>query len=750
MKGSKWKLKPVVALIASLFFSAAYAQDDGAVQTGDVSIFGQGQSRSVESITSEDMKKSVAGTSPLKVLEKLPGVNFESADPFGTYEWSTRFGVRGFGQSYMGFTLDGIPLGDMSYGNNNGLHISRAISSENIGRANLSQGAGALGTASTSNLGGAVEFVSSDPENQAGVRIDQTIGSSNTARTFARADTGTFGSGNKAYVSVTDQSADKWKGSGEQKQLQFNSKLVHLFGENRISAFYNMSDRSEIDYQDMSLDMQAKLGWGWDNYAPDFQRAINAAKGIYTGGVQNLIAGTQMDAAYYQGSGLRKDNLMGTTLDVALSDAARLKTTYYKHDDIGQGHWYTPYQASPTINGVVGLPISIRTTEYSIDRKGIVSDLTWGGEKNTVNAGLWYEKSFHTLTRNFYAVTGPADTNYFLTNPFMTGFMQDFTTTTSQFYVQDNTTMLDGRMKANIGFKSPNVKIDAVSLVGSRAAGTITAKKSFLPQAGLNYKLDDNGEVFASAAENMRAFQPGVSGPFSQTQAVFDANTANLKPETSVSLEAGYRFKGDAIQASVTAYSTDFKDRLLSVATCQGIVGCPSTFVNVGKVQSKGAEAALAWNVVQNWTWFNALTLNDSKYKSDYMNGTTQVNTTGKQVVDAPKVMFNTSLGYEENGWFGNVGGKYTSERYYTYLNDASVPSTWVMNASAGYKKKKLENLAGLNDYSVQLSVTNLLNKKYFSTIGSNGFTQSDPQGAFATMLEAAPRQMFVTASAKF
>ncbi|MBI3479663.1 MAG: TonB-dependent receptor [Nitrosomonadales bacterium] len=754
MKHSKWKLKPGVMLLATLFAGGAYAQDDGAVKTEDISVFGKGQSRQVQTITSEDMKKAVAGTSPLKVLEKLPGVNFQSADPFGAYEWSTRLVVRGFGQSYMGFTLDGVPLGDMSYGNNNGLHISRAISSENVGRATLSQGAGAMGTASTSNLGGTVAFVSADPDNKSGVRLDQTMGSANMSRTFARFDTGTLESGTKAFVSVTSQRAEKWKGEGRQNQDQFNSKLVHIFGESRVSAFLNTSDRTEIDYQDMSLDMQQKLGWGWDNYAPNWTSAINAANGVFSPAVASINANTgPLDAAYYQGSGLRKDKLMGFAADIALNDATRLKATYYSHNDIGQGHWYTPYTASPgTAAGAgvytgPGLPISIRTTEYGIDRKGIVSSLTWNLDKHTVEAGIWYEKSLSTLTRNFYAATGPADTNYFLTNPFQTGFMQEFTATTTQFHVQDSVALLDGKMKANFGFKSPSVKIDAVSLVGSRAAGTLTASKTLLPQAGFNYNLSEKDEVFASVAQNMRAFQPGVSGPFSQTQAVFDANTANLNPETSTSYEAGYRFRNDALQGSVAAYLTDFKDRLLSVATCQGIVGCPSTFVNVGQVRSQGVEAALAWNMVQNWNWFNSLTLNDSKYKTDYMNGNTLVNVTGMQVVDAPRLMFNTDIAYDDGHWFGSLGGKYTDKRYYTYLNDGVVPAFWVMNAAAGYKQK---NLAGMKDFSVQLSMTNVLDKKYFGTIGSNGFVQSDAQGAFATMLEGAPRQMFLTASTKF
>lgn len=730
----QFKIKPLHALVLGALAQQAFAQS--AVQTEDISVFGQGETRQVQNITRDDLSKALPGTSPLKVLEKLPGVHFESADPFGAYEWSTRFSVRGFNQNYMGFTLDDVPLGDMSYGNNNGLHISRAIPSENIGRVSISQGAGAVGTASTSNLGGTVQFYSSDPEEKFGLQAAETLGSDSTYRTFARVDTGRLESGTKAYFSFASQRADKWKGWGPQDQDLFNAKLVHIFGENRLSVFYDYSDRKEIDYQDLSLDMQKRLGWGWDNYAPDWNRAVASAKGIYTGGVNN------MDDGYYLGSGLRRDHLLGATLDLKLTDSTRLKTTYYYHHDDGQGHWYTPYTPSSAT-----VPISVRTTEYQVGRNGLVSNLTWVAGAHTINGGLWAERSLHTLTRNFYAVTGSGDTNSFLSNPMATGFKQDFTTTTTQFHLQDTMALWNDAAKLNVGFKSPRVAIDATNLVGTRAAGKITASKTFLPQLGINYALGTGSEVFASVSENMRAYQPGVNGPFSQTQAVFDQSVANLKPETSTTLDLGYRFKAKDVQGSVAVYHVDFKDRLVSVATCAGIVGCPSTFVNVGKVQTNGLEAAVAWNIAPRVTWFNTLTLNDSKYESDYLEGGVQQNAKGKQVVDAPKKMFNTELGYDDGVWFGRVGSKYTDKRYYTYLNDGQVPAFWLWNLGAGYKQK---SLAGLRDFTAQVNVTNLLDKKYYSTIGSNGFVTSDPTGLFATLLEGAPRQIFVTVSAKY
>jgi iron complex outermembrane receptor protein len=125
-----------------------------------VVVLGFGRGRQEQEITQQDIARITPGSSPLKAISKLPGVQFQAGDPFGAYEWAVRISLRGFNQNQLGFTLDDVPLGDMSYGNVNGLHISRAIIGDNIGRTVVAQGAGALGTASTSNLGGTMQFYS--------------------------------------------------------------------------------------------------------------------------------------------------------------------------------------------------------------------------------------------------------------------------------------------------------------------------------------------------------------------------------------------------------------------------------------------------------------------------------------------------------------------------------------------------------------------------------------------------------------
>lgn len=263
---------PAFAQTASLAVPAAAA----AVEGEEIIVFGRGETRQVQEIKARDIVVLTPGTNPLKAIEKLPSVNFQSADPFGNYEWSQRVTIRSFNQNQLGFTFDGIPLGDMSYGNHNGLHIARAISSENIGSVRVAQGAGSLGTQATGNLGGTVETFSMDPADSFGAQGNFTYGSNDTMRAFGRINLGSA-DGIRGYVSYGYGSTDKYKGQGVQDQHMGNAKVIIPIGDAKIDGWLSYSDRREQDYQDMSMGMIRRLGWDWDNTFPDYTRAIDYA-----------------------------------------------------------------------------------------------------------------------------------------------------------------------------------------------------------------------------------------------------------------------------------------------------------------------------------------------------------------------------------------------------------------------------------------------------------------------------------------
>lgn len=735
---------PALSLLASslaLAFSPTLRAQTSELDKVTISV-GRGEVRSVQVVGPAEFEKAVPGTSPLLIVSRLPGVNFQSADPLGNYEWSTRFTVRGFNQNQLGFTLDGVPLGDMSYGNLNGLHISRAIISENVIRADLSQGVGALDAASSSNLGGTLQFFSSEPSKKFGARVSQTLGSNNDRRTFMRVDTGDSALG-RFYASYAGQSADKWKGSGQQKQDQWNLKWVKDLGrDSRMSAFLNTSDRREIDYQDMSPEMIRRLGYNWDNFYPNWQAAVRASNTLCGNGGSTYVA--QCDDAYYAGSGLRKDTLGGVSANLRVAEQVDVHGTVYTHNNKGRGLWYTPYVPSPD-----GTPISLRTTEYGIDRYGAVlgADLDLGAHQ--VRVGYWHENNTFDQARRFYATgaTNPPSPYDFPSNPFRTQWQYEFVTKTDQFSLAD-TWSLTKDLSLGLGFKSLHAAIDANLQAGTgRPSGSLTASDGFLPQVGVNYKLSKSDELYATYGKNMRAYQAaGTSGPFSTTVAGFSAVQASLKPETSQTLEAGWRTAGDGWEGSTSVYMVRFKDRQLGVTAGSGIQGNPTILANVGGVLSRGLEASLSMRLAKRFGWYNSLSLQRATYESDVVSGGSVVATSGKHVVDAPNMMFKSALTYDDGAFNASLGLDYMSKRYYTYLNDGSVSGRTLMNLAGGYRWPKA---LGLSEIALSGGVTNLANKKYVSTIGSNGFVNSDPGGTFATLLPGAPRQLFVTLSAK-
>ncbi len=732
-------------LAAPLLAQQAPSTDGGAADDVEtIVVFGRGETRQVNEVAEADIKLLPPGTSPFRAIEKLPGVNFQSADPFGAYEWSTRISLRGFNQNQLGFTLDGLPLGDMSYGNNNGLHISRAIISDNIAVTRVSQGAGSITTASASNLGGTIEFVSRDPAEQLGIAANGTYGSSDTFRVYGRLDSGQVGP-LRASLSYAYLNAGKWKGDGEQRQHQVNFKAVaDLADDVSLTGFVNFSDRRENDYQDLSLEMIERLGYDWDNFAPNWAQAVVVAEIYQAGGTLFPAPIRSVDDSYYDASGLRRDWLAGADLKANIAGNLSISLKPYYHFNEGQGLWYTPYVATPG-----GAPISIRTTEYEINRFGIVFDSSWKLGRHEMSAGFWVENNDFTQARRFYGLAdadAPSrDSLSFQSDPFFTQWAFDFNTETLQVYLQDRIE-LGENFTLTAGFKGNSIRNGSRRQVPGRspAEGSIQSSDWFLPQAGLVYRLSDENELFASYTENRRAFtSSATAGPFSTTQAGFDAIRGSIRPETSKTFEAGWRFGFGPVRGVVAGYYVDFSDRLLGITSGAGIVGNPVVLQNVGSVRSIGFEAGAAWRITGPLSLFASYSYTDATYRDDVVNssGTVLAAIRGKRVTDTPEHLAKAELAYDAaSGPFGRIGLNYMSRRYFTYTNDRSVPGRAVLDASLGWRFADMGNF--LDGFAIQGSVTNLLDKRYVSTIGSNGFGNS---GDNQTLLAAPPRQWFIT-----
>jgi iron complex outermembrane receptor protein len=747
--------QPVIVTAAAEAAEAAGA--DAVVEDAEIVVYGKGEVRQVTEIKADDIKLTVPGGSPFVAIQKLPGVNFQSADPFGVYEWSTRITLRGFNQNQLGFTLDGVPLGDMSYGNTNGLHISRAIIADNIGTTRVSQGAGALGTASTSNLGGTIEFFSRAPQQELGIAGNATYGDSNTFRVYGTLDTGDLG-GVSAYISGAHISADKWKGFGPQRSTQINAKIAtDATASTRFSAFLNFSDRKESDYQDFNQEMLGRLGPFFDNIANDWPTAVRIAfVGANRGDTGVVVApnsfGTTypapirfVDDTYYDAAGLRRDWLAGGRVEHDFTDKVKGGIQAYYHSNKGQGSWITPYRASPG-----GLPLSFRTTEYEIARIGVIGDLTAEFGSNTLRLNVWYENNDFEQARRFYDMgtsqTVPLTSALtYQSNPFFTQWNNDYNTRTFQFAVQDQWEVTED-FTVTAGFKGQSVKLRAEAInpvPGPLALGRIKAEDLFLPQVGLLYKLGGGNELFASFTQNQRAFTAAATtGPFATSAAGFGVISSQLRPEKTNTFEGGFRFGEGKVNGVIAAYLVNFSNRLLSIPQGPGIVGNASLLSNVGDVRSLGVEIGLQWQPVKAFTVTASYAYNENTYRDDVRNaaGAVVQAIRGKTVVDSPRSIANLELAYDDGAFYGRANANAMSGRFFTFSNDREVSGRVVVDGKLGYRFTS--DNRWLNNLAIEGTVTNLFDRRYVATIGSNGFGFS---GDNQTLLPAAPRQFFVT-----
>ena len=770
--------KITVSLLVSTAFLAqpAFAADEAADASesteaaddaNEIIVFGKGETRQVQEVEASDIQLLTPGTSPIKAIEKLPSVNIQASDPFGNYEWSTRVTIRSFNQSQLGFNLDGIPLGDMQYGNHNGLHISRAISSENLGVVRVSQGAGAIGTQSTGNLGGTIEYFSKDPLDHFAVDASATYGSDETMRGFVRVNVGSP-DGIRGYVSYGYGATDKYKGGGTQDQHIVNAKAVLPVGEGQIEGWFSYSDRREQDYQDMSLRMLNELGYDFDNTYPDYALGILLAdignnRGETGAPVSNAAAGTvypngikTVDDAYYDASGLRKDTVGSLGFSTPVGEEASVSIKAYYHHNEGMGLWATPYVPSPN-----GVPISIRTTEYDIGRGGVFGNVDFTVGANHVTIGAWYEHNKFNQARRFYDLKSRTDPGRsfrdYPTDPFFTQWNFDFTTDTMQYYVQDSIDL--GVLKINLGWKGFKVENEADAIIKDVfPEGKFKTEDWFQPHAGVVLGVGDNAEIFAGFTQATRAF-PSVNGSiWGTTQAGFDAIKDKIKPETSDTYEIGARYNTSNFNGMLGAYLVNFRNRLLGVASGPDILGSPSVLQNVGGVRAVGLEAAGELKVGSDFSLYASYTYTDATYRDDVIEvigkdnlGNDILRITalkGKTVIDAPKHMARGELAYDNGQLFGRVGLNYMSKRFFTYTNDllpgdgrGSVPGRLIADATVGYR------FGDEGQYEIQLNASNLFDKDYVGTINSAGTGNS---GDRQTLLVAAPQQFFATLKAGF
>ena len=193
---------------------------------------------------------------------------------------------------------------------------------------------------------------------------------------------------------------------------------------------------------------------------------------------------------------------------------------------------------------------------------------------------------------------------------------------------------------------------------------------------------------------------PGRPAPGAPDPAAAMFATPGLKPQTSVTLEAGWRGEAGALTWDVTAYHSRLKNELLSL---RDVTGATLAAVNAGRTVHSGLELGLSATLGETlearvaWTWQNF------RFDNDPLRG-------NNRLAGAPENVLTLALDWQAterlalSGTVHWVPGKTPVDNMNTVFNDSyalvDMGASWTVSENA----------------VIVAEVTNLLDERYASS----------------------------------
>lgn len=177
----------------------------------------------------------------------------------------------------------------------------------------------------------------------------------------------------------------------------------------------------------------------------------------------------------------------------------------------------------------------------------------------------------------------------------------------------------------------------------------------------------------------------------------------DLKPEKSISEEVGILWDNqEGLNAGITLYNTDFKDKITEVRRCNSSEDPACTIgdttydfvsdrVNVDKANMRGIEVTAGWQITEDWKLSTNYTFTESEQKSGEFQG--------KALNQMPKHMINGVLDWqatEDLGLWSRVNFRSETSEYLSRTSMAvSTPSYTFVDAGVSYQALKNLQLSG-------------------------------------------------------
>lgn len=767
---------PVLAQTADKDEAAPRAKDD-TVRLGTITIVGEGNKLGAGQMLNEDVAKSRstvtkaavekdrATGNPYQALALLPSINSFNHDATGLFGGGLT--VRGFNSDQLGFTINGVPVNDSG---NFAVYPQEYVDQENVCTQSVTQGSPDAESPHAGATGGNVSITTCDPEDKRRFRVSQTLGQLDLTRTYVRFDSGRFADNKlKVFLSYSHTQADKWKGKGEAKKDHIDAAFRYDINQDNVilgSVVYNRAINNNI--YNPSLKELNDNGYYFD-YSTTFKPHLTPANGTAQRETANSFAASYYDMALNP----FENAIVSVSGSFKVAENTYLKVQPYLWYGLGNGGWSE--QALNEATGLIGGAVDIngdgdtldvwrvaRASQTRTQRPGVTAELSTVLGDHYLKAGLWYERASHRQTQPAVQITDkgrPAD--IWLQDGCVQradgtcyeGRNTDTTSTAYQAYLSDNISFMGDRGMLTLGVRAPHVTRDVTSFANEGFRTSYNLKKSYddvLPQLGLRFNLDRNSQVFLNVAKNFKA-PPNTAFMTPNVRVLNGVVTPyiDVKPETSVMTDIGYRLQTRAGSLSATVFNSDFKDRQASAYDPNTQV---STFQNIGRTTNRGLEleagSATFWG---GFTAYGSLTLQKSKVKDNYaVSATATLPTAGKQMTLTPEQMIGASLQYATGPYYVRLKAKYTGKQYATLMNDEEVPTYTVLDLDAGYN---FGNVGMLSNTQLRMNISNLGNEKYrnpSSGTVSNALVYGSRAAQNVFYYLGAPRFFSVTLSADF
>lgn len=242
--------------------------------------------------------------------------------------------------------------------------------------------------------------------------------------------------------------------------------------------------------------------------------------------------------------------------------------------------------------------------------------------------------------------------------------------------------------------------------------GTINWK-FFNPKGGARYSFRNNRLVYFSVGKSHR--EPTRTNMFNGYD-YLDATVGfnNVKPESVVDYELGYKNFGDKLNLEFNLFYMDFKNEitLLGGVTPSGV---PITG-SVDRSYRQGIELDLNYKVTKNILVSYNESLTDAKVRN--------VGESFSPIL-TPKTIRNISLAYSTNRFLFQVTSRHQSSSFIDLSNDNTIDAFTVYDINIKYTE---------NNWTTMLTIGNLTNKRYYTNGNMVG----------RDFLPSAERQLFV------